>query len=175
MSAADNYVDDLFDSYFDGGFKSAAVKYPPKIGTFAITKTTVGPTTKYITTSQTTQNTEIKMEKLYEVNGKNRYGVFMAENSRGEAILEMKDTGQYEAFAYSAISKVMPYTFDVMFNGKGTVYSYKGTAGSVAVGDLLLVKGDAGLSVVEVVAVDTKSEKATKNFVGYKLHTSPLN
>lgn len=175
MSAADDYVDDLFDSYFDGGFKSAAINYTTKKTKFAITKATIESKPKYITTSQPEQNTEIKMEKLYEVNGKNRYGIFMAENSRGEAILEMKDTGQYEAFAYSAISKVMPYTFDVMFNGKGTVYSYKGIAGSVAVGDLLLVKGDAGLSVVEVVAVDTKSEKATKNFVGYKIHTSPLN
>lgn len=133
-------------------------------------------TKKHVThTSKTEQTKEvIKMEKLYEVIGKNRYGVFMAENSRGEAILEMKDTGQYEAFAYADIAKVMPHTIDVMFNGKGTVYSYKAAAGSVAPGDLLLLKGDAGFNIVEVVAVDTKSERATKQFVGYKLSVSRL-
>ncbi len=120
----------------------------------------------------TKQTKELKMEKLYEVNGKNRYGVFMAENSRGQAILEMKDTGKYEAFAYADISKVMPYTFDVMFQNKGQVYSYKGVAGSVEVGDILIL--EPNFTIVTVVGVDTKSENATKMFTGRKLVTTPL-
>lgn len=171
MSVADEYVDDLFDCYFDGGFKTAVKKHTKKkIDQPYITAKTIDD----LKTIQTPPYThmETKMEKLYEVKGKNRYGVFMAENSRGEAILEMKDTGQYEAFAYSDISKVMPYTFDVMFNGKGTTYSYKGTAGSVEVGDILIL--EPNFTIVTVVGVDTKSENATKMFTGRKLVTTPL-
>ena len=173
MSVADDYVDDLFDLEWDGPPKNKKPRVNHLTQSYYIAVDKPLLTFKQALETQTTQ--EVKMEKLYKVNGKNRYGVFMAENSRGEAILEMKDTGQYEAFSYSAISKVMPYTFDVMFNGVGQVYSYKGTPGSIEKGDLLLTRGSNGITVVVVVGVDTKSEKATKVFDGYKLNATRLS
>jgi hypothetical protein len=160
-------------------YSTGQIEYDPLAQEYASSSTFSSAVKKYPTATykrqlieNTKQTKELTMEKLYEVNGKNRYGVFMTENSRGQAILEMKDTGQYEAFAYADISKVMPYTFDVMFQGKGQVYSYKGVAGSVEVGDILIL--EPNFTIVTVVGVDTKSESATKAFTGRKLVTTPL-
>ena len=78
----------------------------------------------------------------------------------------MQDTGSYEAFTPDAIKRVMAFTFDVMFNGQSKVYSYLGTEGEVAAGDLLLTDD---MSIARVMAVGTESETATKRFKGTKL------
>jgi hypothetical protein len=108
--------------------------------------------------------------KLYKTLEGARYGEYRAKDG-DKILLLMSDSGTYEAFAPEAIKRVMPYTYDVMFTGTGKVYSYIGTEGEVAVGDILL--GDS-MTLAQVVAVGTESESATKRFKGAKLVTTPL-
>jgi hypothetical protein len=103
--------------------------------------------------------------KLYKTVDGNRYGEYKA-NDGDKILLLMQDSNTYEAFTPDAIKRVMAFTFDVMFNGQGKVYSYLGTEGDVAAGDLLLTDE---MSIARVVAVGTESETATKRFKGVKL------
>lgn len=108
--------------------------------------------------------------KLYKTVDGNRYGEYKA-NDGDKILLLMQDSNTYEAFAADQIKRVMAFTFDVMFNGQGKVYSYLGTEGEVAVGDLLLTDE---MSIARVVAVATESETATKRFKGVKLNAVRL-
>jgi hypothetical protein len=121
-------------------------------------------------------NTTMK-GKLFQTKEPNpRFGIGLAINSTGKYVLEMKGSGDLEAFDKREVEVVMPFTFSVKFNGQGTEYSYLGKEGSVSVGDLLLKTDDTkGITIAKVVAVDTKSEKATKYFEGVKLATTPLD
>jgi hypothetical protein len=117
-------------------------------------------------------------DKLFEVlvdGSASRYGVGVAVNSKGQYVLEMKDSNTYEAFDVTSVKKVMPFTYDVMFSGKSQVYSYLGTEGEVAVDDILLAEGESSFNVAKVVAINTASENATKRFKGRKLATVALS
>jgi hypothetical protein len=107
-----------------------------------------------------------------------RFGIGLAINSAGKYVLEMKGSGDLEAFDKSAIEVVMPFTFSVKFSTGSTEYQYLGKEGSVAVGDLLLAfdsgHKNGGISIAQVTGVNTKSEKATKHFAGVKVVTMPL-
>lgn len=105
-----------------------------------------------------------------------RFGIGLAVNSRGEYVLEIKGTGDLVAFNKKDIELVMPFTYSVQFNGAGTEYSYLGREGAVQPGDLLLkTDGTKGITIAQVTAVNTKSEKATKYFEGVKIKTEALN
>jgi hypothetical protein len=105
-----------------------------------------------------------------------RFGIGLAVNSKGEYVLEMKGTGELLPFDKKDIELVMPFTFNVQFNGVGTEYSYLGKEGTVKVGDLLLKNdGSKGIVIAKVTAVNTKSEKATKYFEGVKVVTESLD
>lgn len=108
--------------------------------------------------------------KLFKTVDGNRYGEYRAKDG-DNYLLFMSDTNAYEAFAPSAVKRVMPYTYDVMFAGTGKVYSYIGNEGELAVGDFLL--GES-MTLARVVAINTESENATKRFVGVKLTASTL-
>jgi hypothetical protein len=103
--------------------------------------------------------------KLYKTVEGNRYGEYKA-NDGNKLLLLMQDSNTYEAFSSDQIKRVMAFTFDVMFNGQGKVYSYLGNEGDVEAGDLLLTDD---MSLARVVAVGTESESATKQFKGVKL------
>jgi hypothetical protein len=63
------------------------------------------------------------------------------------------------------VKKVMPYTVDIRFNGDSQAYSYLADKGAFKKGDFYLVKDvTESFQIVQVVAVDTESEKATKEF-----------
>jgi len=112
------------------------------------------------------ENLEKQMTaKLYKTVENGRYGEYKA-NDGDKLLLLMRDTGSYEAFTVDSIKRVMAFTFDVIFNGQGKVYSYLGTESEVATGDLLLTDD---MSFARVVAVGTESETATKRFKGTKL------
>lgn len=116
--------------------------------------------------NQTVEKEEKQMTaKLYKTVENGRYGEYKA-NDGDKLLLLMQDTGSYEAFTTDAIKRVMAFTFDVMFNGQGKVYSYLGTEGEVVAGDLLLTDD---MSIARVMAVGTESETATKRFKGTKL------
>jgi hypothetical protein len=121
-------------------------------------------------------NTTMKGKLFQTKEQATRFGIGLAINSTGKYVLEMKGSGDLEAFDKFDIEVVMPFTYSVKFNGQGTEYAYLGKEGSVAVGDLLLKTDDTkGVTIAKVVAVNTKSEKATKYFEGVKLATTPLD
>jgi hypothetical protein len=112
-----------------------------------------------------------------------RFGIGLAVNSQNEFVLEMKVTGALEAFTMKKgneqLEVVMPYSFAVKYSTSPQLYQYRGREGSVAVGDLLLslnsqhAKG--GISIAQVVEINTKNDKATKSFDGMKIVTEPLD
>lgn len=105
-----------------------------------------------------------------------QFGIGLAVNSQGKYVLEMKGSGDLVAHDKSEVELVMPFTYNVQFNGTGTAYSYLGKEGTVAVGDLLLkTDGTKGIIIAKVTAVNTKSEKATKYFEGVKIKTEALD
>lgn len=107
-----------------------------------------------------------------------RFGIGLAINSAGKFVLEMKGTGDLEAFDQNDIEVVMPFTFSVKFSTGNTEYQYLGKEGTVQVGDLLLSfdskHKNGGISIAQVTGVNTKSEKANKYFEGVKVLTQPL-
>jgi hypothetical protein len=119
---------------------------------------------------------EMKTGKLYQTRETiPRFGTYLATNSQNKIVLEMKGSGVPELFDASEIEVVTPYTFDVQFNGEGRSYAYLGHEGEVSVGDLLLkTDGTRGINIARVIAVDTKSEMATKYFDGVKIVTTAL-
>jgi|TARA_R110000851_G_scaffold139771_1_gene276966 hypothetical protein len=112
-----------------------------------------------------------------------RFGIGLAVNSQNEYVLEMKVTGALEAFTMKKDSEqlevVMPYSFAVKYSTGPQLYQFRGSEGSVTVGDLLLslnsqhAKG--GITIGQVVEINTKSDKATKSFDGMKIVTEPLD
>jgi len=66
---------------------------------------------------------------------------------------------------YSNISKIMPYTISVKFEGSCKTYSYFAEKGKFKLWDNLLVDG----SKAKVVGTDTNSSKAMVHIHGYKL------
>ena len=111
------------------------------------------------------------MNKLYQTKEETpRFGTYLAINSAGLIVLEMKGTGAVEAFDKKEVEEVKPYTVRVRFTGSNQQgYEFFASKGDVEKGDLLYLKGYNDLA--QVIAVDTKSSKATKNLVGRKLLT----
>ena len=103
------------------------------------------------------------------------FGIGLAVNSAGKYVLEMKGTGDLVAYDKNEVELVMPFTYNVQFNGVGTEYAYLGREGVVKVGDLLLKTDTKGFSIGRVTAVNTKSERATKHFDGAKIVTEALD
>lgn len=52
------------------------------------------------------------MNKLYQIIGEDRFGTFLANNSEGKIVLEMKgEGGKVEAFDKDKVEEVKPYTY----------------------------------------------------------------
>jgi len=118
---------------------------------------------------------EESMSKLYQTRDGARFGTFLARNSRGEFVLEMKDTGKVEALAADLVEEVRPYTVRVRFMGDsgGGTYDYISQAGALEKGDMVALTS-SGRKIVIVTAIDTKSAKATVVLRGRKLLTEEL-
>lgn len=121
-----------------------------------------------------TQKGNTTMNKLYQtIEETPRFGTYLAINSAGLIVLEMKGTGAVETFEKKDVEEVKPYTVRVRFFGSNNQgYEFFARKGDVQKGDLIAMKGYN--EIAEVVAVDTKSSKATKNLVGRKLHADPI-
>jgi hypothetical protein len=124
----------------------------------------------------TTTEGNTTMTKLYQTKEATpRFGLLLATNSAGLFVLEMKGTNEVLTFAKGDVEEVKPYTVRVKFidalsNDKG--YDFISRKGDVEVGDLLMLKGYSNMARVE--AVDTKSDRATKDLVGRKVATVPF-
>lgn len=110
--------------------------------------------------------------KLFQTLDGSVYGEGLVIDGDGKYVLKL-NSGDYKAFAADQLKRVMPFTFDVIFNGMSNKrYSYLGKAGSVEVGDILMDAKD--FTIARVVAVNTESDAATKNFEGVKLKAEAL-
>jgi len=110
--------------------------------------------------------------KLFQTLDGSVYGEGLVIDGDGKYVLKLNN-GDYKAYLPSELKRVMPYTYDVVFNGmSGKRYSYLGKDGSVEVGDLLMESND--FTIARVVAVGTESDAATKKFSGVKLVTAAL-
>jgi len=109
------------------------------------------------------------MPKLYQTKEETpRFGTYLATNSKGELVLEMKGAGMPEAFKASDIEEVKPYTVRLV-SANGASNHYRAVPGSVAKGDVLVVGG----SLASVAAIDTKSD-ATRVLKGARVATEKL-
>lgn len=111
---------------------------------------------------------EEEMATLYEftVNGTKTYGHKLAVNSKGEWVMEEKSGGGVFPVDKKKVEEVIPYTVDIHFANDyddTATYSYLATEGQFSVDDLLFLNTPVTKTMAVVVAVNTKSKKATKN------------
>jgi hypothetical protein len=119
------------------------------------------------------QKTENDMPKLYQTKEATpRFGIMLATNSAGLLVMEMKGTGEVLTFAKSEVEEVKPYTVRIKFQDSQTEYEYLSRKGDVEKGDMVILNGNG--HIAKVVAVDTKSDRATKDLVGRKVVTAPF-
>lgn len=108
-------------------------------------------------------------KKLYQFKDKTSevdlYGHYLATNSQGEWVMEVKGAGTIIALPKGEVTEVLPHTIGVQFEDGGTTYSYLAEKGKFQVGFYMVHnKSKTGWQIVRVVAVDTKSDKATTEF-----------
>jgi hypothetical protein len=116
---------------------------------------------------------ETTMTKLYQTKEATpRFGTLLATNSAGLLVMEMKGTGEVLTFAKNDVEEVKPYTVRIKFQDSHTEYEYLSRKGDVEKGDMVILNGNG--HIAKVVAVDTKSDKATKDLVGRKVMTTPF-
>ena len=124
--------------------------------------------TKVDGTFNTTDEKETQMETLYQftkatVEPEVFYGKKLAEDSLGNWIMEVKGNGQVVQVNPDLVTEVMPYTVGLTYQKSGTVYHYKAKTGEVELGYYLANFVNNSFVIVEVVELDTKSKKATKD------------
>jgi hypothetical protein len=110
---------------------------------------------------------------------KKEYGTFLATDSEGKSVIELK-TGGIASFDEEALEKVMPYSVGVKFlndfsknsTNESKQYNYLVKKGSIKLGDLLYLDSTSGLA--KVVELDTKSEQATAELSGWVLSGQPI-
>jgi len=123
--------------------------------------------------NDTEETTTMTKAKLYQTKDKEpRYGTLLAINSQGLLVLEMKDNPTVpEVFKKSDVDVVTPFTFEVQHLGRNNVQTFVGTD-NIKVDDILLSMDTSTL--MRVTKVNTKSEKAVKEFKGRRLVTEEV-
>lgn len=113
------------------------------------------------------------MPKLYQTKEETpRFGTLLATNSAGKYVIEMKGTGEVLTFDKSDVEEVKPYTVRIKFQDSSNEYDYLSRKGDVEKGDMIIVDGNG--HIAKVTAVDTKSDRATKELSGRKVVTTPF-
>lgn len=115
-------------------------------------------------------NVEIPMNKLYQTKGEPvQYGTYLAINSKGRIVLEMKGTAEVKDFAKNEIEEVKPFTVALTrFEGghrDGETRHYQMDEGTVAVDDVLLHLSNGNLW--KVTAINTKHDSSTQSKNGF--------
>ena len=106
------------------------------------------------------------MSKLYEIiqGDQTLYGTKLAVNSAGKWVMEIKGTGEVISVDKVLVEEVMPYTIGVQFDTSKMTYHYLANKGKHEAGEFYILDAPLGRAIVKVVAVDTKSQSATKQF-----------
>lgn len=117
------------------------------------------------------------MAKLFQINtGDNepKFGTYLATNSVGHLVLEIKGTGEVRAFSPEDVSEVKPYTVALKFVGASSrnPTHYRSKPGALERGDMVIFVDGA---IAIVTKIDTKQEGAQSLGKGVrKLVTAPL-
>lgn len=131
------------------------------------------PLVKILRAAGSTTEGNITMSKLFQTKEATpRFGTLLATNSAGLYVMEMKGTGEVLTFAKTEVEEVKPYTVRIRFSNSNSEYDYLSRKGDVDKGDVIIVSGSVDFA--QVVAVDTKSDRATKDLVGRKMMTAPF-
>lgn len=114
---------------------------------------------------------EIPANELNPFDHTSKFAIKLAENSAGKWVMEIKGTGEVVAIDPSKVVKVIPYTIGIKFQPNGTIYHYRAKSGQYQVGDFCIVSSAItdGFSIVQIVEVDSKSDRATKDFEPLKV------
>lgn len=126
-----------------------------------------------ITKHVSMKDTKMVKDQLYQVKDTETFGKIIATNSAGKKVVEIMGTGEVKLYDMNQLEKVIPYTVSVRFNTTGKTYHYLCNKGQVDKDDLIIINGYNGyFTIAQIVAVDTKSEDATKFLNCYKLNTT---
>lgn len=109
--------------------------------------------------------TNMNSTQLFQINLADsvQYGHYLATNSSGQYVMEVKGTGAIVTVPKDSIEEVLPYTISVVFMGDAPKYSFFAEAGKFEKG-VYLMGDDYSNRFVVVTDLDTKSKKATKDF-----------
>lgn len=98
------------------------------------------------------------------------YGTFLAKNSQGNYVLEMKGSGEVKSFSPDEIEEVRPYTVKLSSSRGMSLYHVAVKKGSLEVGDLVVYNDQ----VCVVDELDTKVEAVTNQYPLYKLNATKV-
>ena len=123
-------------------------------------------------------NEESEMTKtntLYQIKGTETYGTYLATNSEGKFVLEMKGSTELKTVNKNEVEEVLPHTVEISFGSDSRGYAFFCDKGKLEVGDIIMrmdssYKGTIGF----VTAIDTKSKAATKELVAVKLTSEKI-
>lgn len=115
-------------------------------------------TSNILSIAESNYKKEENMTQLYQTNEDTpRYGTFLIRNSKGQIVLEMKPTGDVEAFEPNAVKEVMPYTVKIGYS------HYEVDEGLVEEGDIVgVIDGDGDVCFQTVSAIDTRHKRPDK-------------
>ena len=108
--------------------------------------------------------------KLYQfkLGDVDTYGHYLATNSNGDWVMEVKGTGTIYAVPKKNVQEVLPFTVGVKFGDSGKTYHYLAEAGKIDLGFYIVSSAleydNKDYVIVQVVGLDTKSASATKEF-----------
>lgn len=106
---------------------------------------------------RTAQKETEQMAKLFQINEgehKGKFGTYLATNSEGKLVLEIKGgDGAPVALSKADVEEVKPYT--VAININGSLQTFQVPKGSLAVGDIVI---NSTLAIGRVSQLDTKSD-----------------
>ena len=134
--------------------------------------------------NSTKEREEMDHDKLYKVTipqtddrpEKIAYGKKIGEGADGRIVLHVD--GEYRDFDPTKVEEVFPFTFTVKYymgNSHLLEAEFRGKAGSVKVGDLLVYKSaDHAGRLCVVTAIGTKSRGATEWFTGDRVPVETL-
>lgn len=105
--------------------------------------------------TETFKESEHMYDSLYEFeyNGKTTYGTFLTVNSRGEAVIEVKGSGEVISISQDLIKEVVPLTASVTFWGQKQQYTYMIKEGQVKEGQIIVMESPSGPAIVTVQSV----------------------
>lgn len=110
------------------------------------------------------EEVEEMSQSLFQTKGENpRFGTQIAVNSKGELVLEMKETGKVEVFSPEDVEEVVPHTVRVRFiylNGQKNEADVFVPDGLLKKGDLLIDVSASQVVFVSVLETNTKKKNA---------------